>query len=152
MSLAGIDSYVTGSHYSSLGNVPHVCVNGHLWTATLFSEYGGSFYEDDNDAICPICKEEGMEEYQIKNMMKKLKDFEKLVKSYRKVLGKFDDDILKAQAISMKKRLDTKSIKHIDSVNGLPVSVCLEMTQDELMSRQEKRDQELQEKYEKENN
>jgi hypothetical protein len=35
--------------------VPQQCWRGHRWTAPMYSEYGGWFYFEDDDAQCPEC-------------------------------------------------------------------------------------------------
>lgn len=29
------------------------------WTATMFDELGGAFFQDDNEAVCKFCGKEG---------------------------------------------------------------------------------------------
>jgi hypothetical protein len=43
--------------------IPLQCPNcAHLWPAPMFFELGGWFYYDDEDAFCPKCNTEGVED------------------------------------------------------------------------------------------
>ncbi len=50
-----LDNYITGGQYHSWME-ELVCSNcGHKWEVKMFTEYGMTFYEDDEQSVCPEC-------------------------------------------------------------------------------------------------
>ena len=57
--MTGLDNHITGGRYHEY-NAEMECADGHSWTVRMFSEYGGSFFVDeDAGPYCPECKMEG---------------------------------------------------------------------------------------------
>ncbi len=51
-----------------------ICKNGHIWTASMYSELGGGFYLDEAEGpYCPECNEEAEYDYPSTEVVKAYK-------------------------------------------------------------------------------
>jgi len=130
--MRGLDNYITGGRYQSHGGVPHVCRNGHVWTIEMFSEYGGSFYKDEEDTVCSKCDETGCVFEDLDIMKKALEENCKSLKTYRKILKKIDTKSILKEIKSINKLIVAKTQ---DNINGLPLEQALEELHEESIIR-----------------
>lgn len=50
-----LDNYITGGRYQSWMEDLTCLKCDHKWQAKMFTEYGMTSYENDEDSVCPEC-------------------------------------------------------------------------------------------------
>jgi len=142
MRAGAIDAYITSGQSHSLGLVDHICPNcGNIKGVAMFSEYGGAFYEDEDQLTCSECQATMIDENDLNNLVIHFKRKKENTAKATKKIYKMTHKALK--------KLFAKVERERCSMEGLDAPEWLRIAWERLESIEEDKQERERDAYEK---